>query len=161
LLLVRSLSLAFQPNAERHLAKAGGSKGKLRGIPTLVTERGGVERAKWSGGLHKRSAEDWGSGLRARGGWPPSWSEGRRCGQEQARSGGWWMTAKPAGTREETSSLWIGLKKKMLFRRLDRWSLVWPKFEWPRWAEETLGTDIEMYTSIVYESILKKRRSYF
>ena len=30
---------------------------------------------------------------------------GRRCGQEQARSGGWWMTAKPAGTREETSSL--------------------------------------------------------
>jgi hypothetical protein len=26
-----------------------------------------VERAKRSGGLHKRSAEDWGNGLRARG----------------------------------------------------------------------------------------------
>ena len=35
-----------------------------------------MERAKRSGGLHKRSAEDWGSGLRARGGWPPSWSWG-------------------------------------------------------------------------------------
>jgi hypothetical protein len=23
--------------------------------------------------------------LRARGGWPPSWSEGRRCGQERGR----------------------------------------------------------------------------
>ena len=44
-----------------------------------------MERAKRSGGLHKRSAEDWGSGLRARGGWPPSWSEGRRCGQERGR----------------------------------------------------------------------------
>jgi len=42
-----------------------------------------VERAKRSGGLHKRSAEDWGSGLRARGGWPPSGSEGRGCGQER------------------------------------------------------------------------------
>ncbi len=30
-------------------------------------ERSGVERAKRSGGLHKRSAEDWGNGLRARG----------------------------------------------------------------------------------------------
>src|ERR1700722_15194064 len=65
-------SSAFQPNAERHLAKAGGSNCKLRGIPTLVTEQGEVERASERGGLHKRSAEDWGSGLRARGGWPPS-----------------------------------------------------------------------------------------
>jgi hypothetical protein len=54
-------------HAERHLAKAGGSNCKLRGIPTLVMEQGGVERAKRSGGLHKRSAEDWGHGLWARG----------------------------------------------------------------------------------------------
>ncbi len=51
-----------------------------------------MKRAKRSGGLHKRSAEDWGSGLRARGGWPPSRSVGRRCGQEQARCGGWRKT---------------------------------------------------------------------
>ncbi len=47
------------------LAKAGGSKCKLRGIPTLGTR---VERAERSGGLHKRSAEDWGDGLYAREG---------------------------------------------------------------------------------------------
>jgi hypothetical protein len=49
------------------LAKAGGSNCKLRGLPTLVTEQGAVEKAERSGGLHKRSAEDWGHGLRARG----------------------------------------------------------------------------------------------
>ena len=65
------VAVACDIHAERHLAKAGGSKRKLRGIPTLATEQGGVERAERSGGLHKRSAEDWGSGLRARGGWPP------------------------------------------------------------------------------------------
>src|ERR1700722_6142356 len=41
-----SWSSAFQPNAERHLAKAGGSKRKLRGLPTLVTEQGEVARAE-------------------------------------------------------------------------------------------------------------------
>ena len=46
-------------HAERLLAKAGGSNCKPRGIPTL--ERSG--RAERSGGLHKRSAEDWGSPL--------------------------------------------------------------------------------------------------
>ena len=61
------VAAACDIHAERHLAKAGGSNCKLRGIPTLATERGGVERAERSGGLHKRSAEDWGSGLRARG----------------------------------------------------------------------------------------------
>ena len=33
-----------------------------------------MERAERSGGLHKRSAEDWGSGLRARGAEPPCMS---------------------------------------------------------------------------------------
>jgi len=61
------VAVACDIHAERHLAKAGGSNCKLRGIPTLVTKQGGVERAKRSGGLHKRSAEDWGNGLRARG----------------------------------------------------------------------------------------------
>jgi len=31
---------------KRHLAKAGGSKRKLRGLPTLVTEQGEVDRAE-------------------------------------------------------------------------------------------------------------------
>ena len=61
------VAVACDIHAERHLAKAGGSKRKLRGIPTLVTEQSGVGRAKRSGGLHKRSAEDWGNPLRARG----------------------------------------------------------------------------------------------
>ena len=61
------VAVACDIHAERHLAKAGGSKRKLRGIPTLATKQGGVERAERSGGLHKRSAEDWGNGLRARG----------------------------------------------------------------------------------------------
>ena len=43
----------------------GRSKRKLRGIPTLGTK---VERAKRSGGLQKRSADDWGGGLCAREG---------------------------------------------------------------------------------------------
>ena len=41
------------------------------GFPTLGTERSGVERAERSGGLHKRSAEDWGDLLRAREGRSP------------------------------------------------------------------------------------------
>jgi len=61
------VAVACDIHAECHLAKAGGSNCKLRGFPTLVTEQGLVERAKRSGGLHKRSAEDWGNGLRARG----------------------------------------------------------------------------------------------
>jgi len=51
-------------------AKAGGSKRKLRGLPTLVRSKAKWKGRSASGGLHKRSAEDWGSGLRARGGWP-------------------------------------------------------------------------------------------
>lgn len=47
------------------VAKAGGSKCKPRGVPTLETR---VERAERSGGLHKRRAEDWGDGLCAREG---------------------------------------------------------------------------------------------
>ena len=63
-----SLSSAFQPNAERHLAKAGGSKGKLRGFPTLETEQGEVDRAEHErrsaqvqrGRLGRRLAGAWG-----------------------------------------------------------------------------------------------------
>src|ERR1700677_232331 len=50
-------------HAERLLAKVGGSNCKPRGLPTLVMQRSGMERAERSGGLHKRSAEDWGRGL--------------------------------------------------------------------------------------------------
>jgi hypothetical protein len=46
------------------LAKAGGSKCKAEECPHPWNE---VERAERSGGLHKRSAEDWGNGLCARG----------------------------------------------------------------------------------------------
>ena len=38
--------MACDIHAERHLAKAGGSKRKLRGIPTLEAKQGGAERAK-------------------------------------------------------------------------------------------------------------------
>ena len=52
-------------HAERHLAKAGVARRKGRGIshPWSGAE-GGAERAERSGGLHKRSAEDWGNPLR-------------------------------------------------------------------------------------------------
>src|SRR6202042_1760130 len=51
-------------HAERHLAKAGVARRKGRGLPTLGEgAEGGTERAERSGGLHKRSAEDWGSPL--------------------------------------------------------------------------------------------------
>ena len=50
-------------HAERLLAKVGGSKCKPRGLPTLAMQRSVMERAERSGGLHKRSAEDWGSPL--------------------------------------------------------------------------------------------------
>src|SRR5579859_8045155 len=64
LLLLFAVAVACDIHAERHLAKAGGSKCKLRGIPTL----GAKPRRSGKGeGLHKRSAEDWGNGLRARG----------------------------------------------------------------------------------------------
>jgi len=62
------LAVACDIHAERHLAKAGGSKRKGRGIAHPWNEAiARVERAKRSGGLHKRSAEDWGNPLRARG----------------------------------------------------------------------------------------------
>ena len=61
-----------------------------------------MKRAKRSGGLHKRSAEDWGSGLRARGGWPPSWSGGGVAGRNRpAEEGGGRRNA--AEDREERS----------------------------------------------------------
>ena len=61
-------------HAERHLAKAGGSKAAQRGgvSPTLGEgAAGGTERAKRSGGLHKHSAEDWGYPCAARSGQSP------------------------------------------------------------------------------------------
>jgi hypothetical protein len=84
-------------HAERHLAKAGVASVKGRGIshPCSAGEAG-TERAKRSGGLHKRSAEDWGDPLtRATGAEPLSevclpycarlradlW--GGRCGKER------------------------------------------------------------------------------
>jgi hypothetical protein len=73
-----SLVLPFMPprhdlHAERHLAKAGGSNCKPRGIPTLATRATAeVERAERSGGLHKQSAEDWGEACGRGRGWPTS-----------------------------------------------------------------------------------------
>src|SRR4051812_48952907 len=49
--------------------ESGGSRGKPRGITHPWSE---VERAKRSGGLHKRSAEAWGHGLPPRGAAPLS-----------------------------------------------------------------------------------------
>jgi hypothetical protein len=62
------VAVACDIHAERHLAKAGGSKRKLRGIPTLAMEQGGVERAERTrrsaqaqrGRLGKRLAGAWG-----------------------------------------------------------------------------------------------------
>jgi hypothetical protein len=61
--------LAFEKQMpKRLLAKVGGSKRKERGITHPCNEsEAEVERAKRSGGLHKRSAEGWGDSLRARG----------------------------------------------------------------------------------------------
>ena len=57
-----------------------------------------MERAKRSGGLHKRSAEDWGRGLRARGAGPLSWLfKGRRCGQDRPE----WRVAMTAAGRSQ------------------------------------------------------------
>jgi hypothetical protein len=47
------VAVACHVHAERHLAKAGGSNCKLRGIPTLATERSGMERAE----RERRSAQ--------------------------------------------------------------------------------------------------------
>ena len=64
---------AFHSNAERLLAKAGGSKRKLRGLPTLgMRAKRQVERAERSEGLHKRQREDWGCGWSREWGWSPS-----------------------------------------------------------------------------------------
>ena len=85
-------------HAERHLAKAGVARRKGRGLPTLEEgAEGGTERAERSGGLHKRSAEDWGYPLRRAIGaeplsevWLPYWCasahrnyQGGRCGRER------------------------------------------------------------------------------
>ena len=82
------MAVACDIHAERHLAKAGGSKRKLRGIPTLAMERSGMERAK----RERRSAQAQRGRLGtllagARGGAPlrgfGCCFEGRRCGQER------------------------------------------------------------------------------
>jgi hypothetical protein len=52
-----------------------------RGLPTLGEgAEGGTERAERSGGLHKRSAEDWGSPCAARGQKGGGQPKGRRQG---------------------------------------------------------------------------------
>jgi hypothetical protein len=48
------VAVACDIHAERHLAKAGGSKRKLRGIPTLGTR---AEAASGKGGAKRRSAQ--------------------------------------------------------------------------------------------------------
>src|SRR6202035_4696210 len=53
LLLPVVLAVACDIHAERHLAKAGGSNCKLRGLPTLVTEQG----ASGKGEAQRRSAQ--------------------------------------------------------------------------------------------------------
>jgi hypothetical protein len=59
-------------HAERHLAKAGVASVKGRGISHPCSAgAAGTERAKRSGGLHKRSAEDWGDPLTRAGGGAP------------------------------------------------------------------------------------------
>jgi hypothetical protein len=68
------VAVACDIHAERHLAKAGGSKRKLRGIPTLGAKprRSGKGEAI-SGGLHKRERGRLGKRLaRAGGAGPPS-----------------------------------------------------------------------------------------
>src|SRR6185437_15904176 len=101
---VAVVAVACDIHAERHLAKAGGSNCKLRGIPTLAMERSGMERAERErrsaqaqrGRLGKRLAgARGGAPLRGFGGC----FSGRRCGQEQARRGGWRMT-RGAGRRQ-------------------------------------------------------------
>jgi hypothetical protein len=59
--------------------EGGGSKRKLRyPHPCNGTTRSG--KGEGSGGLHKRSAEDWGNGLRARGAGPSDLLLARRKG---------------------------------------------------------------------------------
>ena len=62
------VAVACDIHAERHLAKAGGSKRKLRGIPTLEAKQGEAERAK----VCTSGARKIGETACARGrGWPP------------------------------------------------------------------------------------------
>jgi hypothetical protein len=59
------MACTYMPNASW---RRWGSKAQGRGLPTLREgAEGGTERAERSGGLHKRSAEDWGSPCTARG----------------------------------------------------------------------------------------------
>ena len=66
------VAVACDIHAERHLAKAGGSKRKLRGIPTLGAKprRSGKGEAM-AEVCTSDSAEDWGNGLCARVGLAP------------------------------------------------------------------------------------------
>jgi hypothetical protein len=88
------VACTYMPNASW---RRRGSKVQGRGLPTLGEgAEGGTERAERSGGLHKRSAEDWGNPCTARGRalrkvWFPHlrWSErmnlvGWRYWQEEA-----------------------------------------------------------------------------
>ena len=82
---------------------------------------GGTERAERSGGLHKRSAEVWGNPLRARGAkLPLEVREGRRCGQEQARSGGGAGDLGSSGGEEMFSPLRSCKNERRLFHFLFR-----------------------------------------
>src|SRR6202453_1899955 len=65
LLFMPCVACTYMPNASW---RRRGSKVQGRGFPTLGEgAEGGTERAKRSGGLHKRSAEDWGSPCATRG----------------------------------------------------------------------------------------------
>src|ERR1700722_17846365 len=56
------------PTCRTPPGEGGVARVQGRGLPTLGEgAEGGTERAERSGGLHKRSAEDWGSPCAARG----------------------------------------------------------------------------------------------
>ena len=103
---------------------AGGSKRKGRGISHPCSgAAGGTERAKRSGGLHKRSAEDWGNSLCARAGQSPlsvPWLLllGERSGGVAGRN----RPAEVGGGRRESGCRQGGVK--LLPSVLISWSCV-------------------------------------
>ncbi|AEU37584.1 hypothetical protein AciX8_3284 [Granulicella mallensis MP5ACTX8] len=101
-------------HAERPLAKAGVASVKGRGISHPCSAGvAGTERAQRSGGLHKRSAEDWGDPLTRAGAEPlerlgflmrvrsTQIDGGGPCGKERPAEMGA-EDARAAGVREET-----------------------------------------------------------
>ena len=85
------------PNAERLLAKAGVARRNGEGyLPPLERERSGTERAKRSGGLHKRSAEDWGDPLRRATGAAPLSEVWQPIVREARAVSGWALRAGKA-----------------------------------------------------------------